>query len=169
MLCLVFVRVSFLQNPKKTGHFCILKLVSWLGNSPSSRGGLGYNGVWTISPPFLTLVKELLLLYYVKLHQIFVYSSGSFTTSWSHHRTIQLVPGILSASVKISYMVRQDTCSPMVAFRLQMYSPIGWSPAASIDPTIGGHGWELLVIYYRRIMVIYPYLFWWKLPYCSPE
>ena len=36
--------------------------LSWLVNSPSGRGRLGYHGVRISSPPFLDLVKELILL-----------------------------------------------------------------------------------------------------------
>ena len=35
---------------------------TWLVNSPSTWGRLGYHGVWIRDPPFLPRVKELLLL-----------------------------------------------------------------------------------------------------------
>ena len=115
------------------------RALSWLVNSTSARVRLGYHGVWIRYPPLLPCVKELLLLYYVKLHQIFVYSSGSFTASWSHHSTIRIVPGIRSATVQISYMGRQATRSDMFACRLLIYLPMGWRPAASIASTTGGY------------------------------
>ena len=91
------------------------------------------------SPPFLPQVKELLLLYYVKLHQIFIYSSGSFTASWSHHRTIRIVIVIRSASVQSSYMGQQVTCSDMVDCRLLIYFPMGRIPVDYISSTTGGY------------------------------
>ena len=77
-------------------------LVGWLINSPSTRCRLGYHEVWIRSPPILPRIKELLLLYYVKLYIISVYSSGSFTMSWSHHLTIWIIPGICSDSAQSS-------------------------------------------------------------------
>ena len=70
----------------------IARCLYWLVNSPSAWGRLGYHGVWIRALPLLPRVKELLLLYYVKLPQIFVYCSGYFTASWSHHRNSRLVP-----------------------------------------------------------------------------
>ena len=62
-----------------------------LYNSLSTNCRLGYDGVWIRSPPFLQWVKEPLPLHYVKLHRFSVYSSDSFTTSWSHHLIIWIV------------------------------------------------------------------------------
>ena len=44
-----------------------------------------------------------------------------------------------SASVQISYKGWQDTRSDMVAYRLLMYSPMGWIPTASIASTNGDY------------------------------
>ena len=91
------------KNPKIDGEMCTANgffiyfmtytsTLIGLINFPSTRCRLGYHGVWIIAPHFLPWVKELLLLYYVKLHRIYVYSSVSFTTSYSHHITIHIVP-----------------------------------------------------------------------------
>ena len=110
-----------------------------LVNYPSNRGRLVYHGVWIRAPTFIPRVKELLLLYYVNLPQIFAYYSGSFTVSWSHHRTIRLVPVIRYASVNISYMGRHNNLPAMVAFHILIYPPMGWITTASIYSITGGY------------------------------
>ena len=110
----------------------------WLVNSPSTRCRIEYHGVRIRSSTFLQQVKEL-LLYYVKLRIISVYSSGSFTSSWSHHLTIWIVPSICPTSAQSSYMERQATFSAMVVCRLLMYSLMGWIPAASTAATTRGY------------------------------
>ena len=110
-----------------------------LVNYPYTRCRLGYHGVWIRSPTFLPRVKELLLLYYVKLRRISVYSSGSLTTSWFHHITIQIVPISRFASTQSSYMGKHSTFFAIVACRLLMYSPMVWNPVTSIAATTEGY------------------------------
>ena len=77
---------------RKIGAFSsilwLLILLFWLFNSTSTQFWVGYYGVWIISINFPPRVKELLLLYYVKLRRISVYSSGSFTTSYFQHQNL---------------------------------------------------------------------------------
>ena len=75
--------------------------------------------------------------------------------SWSHHRTNRLVPVIRSTSVHSSYMGQQATLSTMVACCLQMYTPMGWIPSASIVSTIEGYSHSPPALRFSIILVIY--------------
>ena len=48
-------------------------------------------------PTFLYLVKEMLLLYYFKVHILSVYYSGSFITYWYHHLILWIDSSLCSA------------------------------------------------------------------------
>ena len=123
------------KRDEKNSCNCYL---SWVVNSPSTWGVLGYHGVWIRAPQFPSRVKKLFLLYWVKLHHILVYSPVSFTASWSYHCTNWLLSGIHSASMHISYMGWQATLYAVVTCWILMYTLMGWTPAASIASTTKG-------------------------------
>ena len=120
-------------------------------------------GYESYPPPPLHRVKEMILLYYIKLNRLFLYSSGSFTKSWSHHIILRLIPGLRSASTESSYMGRHDTFSAMFDCHLLMYCIVGCSPADSSDANTGGYSQSLPT---SRVTII-PVIFlvaWWQNP-----
>ena len=91
-------------------------------------------------------------------------NSSLHPTSWSHHLSSQLYPGIRSAPAQSSYIVCQVTYAVMVVFRLWMYSLIGQSFAASSTSSTGGYSHSPSSIRRSVIPGIHWSARWWKPP-----
>ena len=115
------------------------------------------------SEPLSSYSKLRNFSYSVKLITPFLdYSSGSFIVSWSHQRTVHIVPGILSASVQNAFTGRKTTLFAMVLCRLFMYNLMRWIRTDSIDSSTARYSNSQTYPHFAVIPVIRRATRWWN-------
>ena len=59
--------------------------------------------------------------------------------SWSHYCNIRIILYIRSVSAHNSYVGQQAIIYDMIAYRILMYSSVGWIPETSVASATGGY------------------------------